>query len=220
MKRPIITADQVRSRPGARSGSVTKLAVSGQPIMTARGQIARLNGGGAVSSKPPYPPRRLTELGALAFHDRVGSARGCPVSACRLTCVFAVCLERGFPLCGFADVVAGCGAAVARPRRPAGAGLAGFWRTGRAGEGRVDVPKSPADPGRGEPSRQGGAFPGQAEVFGQGPGEPELGVAGDGQPGPPVGGGGVADLGGGPAEDLLEQAEGVFKIKPAEECLP
>src|SRR6266542_2075159 len=113
-----------------------------------------------------------------------------PGLACRLTCVFAVCLERGFPLCGFADVVAGCGSAVARPRRPAGAGLAGFWR------------------------------PGQAEVFGQGPGEPELGVAGDGQPGPPVGGGGVADLGGGPAEDLLEQAEGVFKIKPAEECLP
>src|SRR5207237_2376444 len=27
--------------------------------------------------------------------------------ACRLTCVFAPCGERGFPLCGFADVVAG-----------------------------------------------------------------------------------------------------------------
>src|SRR5713101_6043228 len=61
--------------PGARSRSVTKLAVSGQLLMTASGQMSRLIGGGAVSSKPPYPPRRLTERGALAFRDRVGPAR-------------------------------------------------------------------------------------------------------------------------------------------------
>jgi hypothetical protein len=45
-------------------------------------------------------------------------------------------------------------------------------------------------------------------------------VAGDDQPGPPVRGGGVADLRGGPAEDLLEQAEGVPQVKAAQERLP
>jgi hypothetical protein len=67
----------------------------------------------------------------------------------------------------------------------------------------VDVPESAADPGGGEPPGRGEAFPGQAQVGGQRPGEPELGMAGDDDPGPPVGGGRVADLGGGPAEGLL-----------------
>ncbi len=75
----------------------------------------------------------------------------------------------------------------------------------------VDVPESPPYPGGGEPARRGGLFPGAAQVGCQVAGEAELGVAGDDQPGPPVGGVRVADLGCGPAEDLLEQAEGVFK---------
>jgi hypothetical protein len=132
-------------------------------------------------------------------------------SACSLTCAFAPCFERSFSSGGFPRVMAGCGAAVLRSWGPSGAGLAGFWCTGQAGQGRADVPESAADPGGGEPSRRGRAFPGQAQVVGEGAGEAELGVAGDDQPGPPVGGAGVADLGGGPAEDLLEQAEGVFE---------
>ena len=55
-----------------------------------------------------------------------------------------------------------------------------------AGQGRADVPKPAADPGRGEPPGRGGPFPGQAQVSGQRAGEAELGVGGDDQPGPPV----------------------------------
>jgi hypothetical protein len=38
----------------------------------------------------------------------------------------------------------------------------------------------------------------------------ELGMAGDDDPGPPVRGGRVPEFRGGPAEDLLEQPEGVL----------
>ena len=75
----------------------------------------------------------------------------------------------------------------------------------------MDVPESAADPGGGEPPRGGRAFPGQAKVICERPGEAELGVAGDDQPGPPVSSLRVADFRGGPAEDLLEQPEGVLK---------
>src|SRR6266702_7349686 len=84
-----------------------------------------------------------------------------PLLACRLTCMFAPCLEGELAFGRFADVVAGCGAAVLRPGRASWAGLAGFWCTGRVGDGRADVPKPPADAGRGEPARRRGAFPGQ-----------------------------------------------------------
>src|SRR6266571_6655455 len=123
--------------------------------------------------------------------------------------MFAPCLEGELAFGRFADVVAGCGAAVLRPGRASWAGLAGFWCTGRVGDGRADVPKPPADAGRGEPARRRGAFPGQAQVVGEWPGEPELSVDRDDQPGPPVRGLGLADLGGCPPKDLLEQAEGV-----------
>lgn len=93
--------------------------------------------------------------------------------------------------------------------------------------------RSPTEPGGGgarpeDPVRPGGRAP---LVFGdltidtagleasEG-GEAELGVGGDDQPGPQVGGRGVADLGDRPAEGLLEQPEGVFKIESAEERLP
>jgi hypothetical protein len=120
----------------------------------------------------------------------------------------------------FADVVPGGGAAVFGAGRAAGPGLTGFWRAGGAGRHRAEAAKSAADPGRGEPARRGGTFPGAAQVGGQRPGEPELGVDGDDQPGPAVSGGGVANFGGGPAEDLLEQPEGMLKIKSAQERLP
>ncbi len=75
----------------------------------------------------------------------------------------------------------------------------------------MDGPESAADAGGSQAAARGGLLPGQAEVCGHGAGEPELGVAGEDEPGPPVGGGGVAELGAGPAEDLLKEPERVFK---------
>src|ERR1022692_3172317 len=154
----------------------------------------------------------LAFAGAAVLGSAVASRDQLPgqPSACRLTCLLA----ESFAGCGFllvlAHVMVRGGAAVPGSGWPSGAGFAGFRRTGRAGQVRADVPESSADPGGGEPAGRGGPFPGQAQVGGQRPGEAELGVAGDNQPGPPVSGAGVADSGGGPAEDLLEQPEGVF----------
>jgi hypothetical protein len=130
------------------------------------------------------------------------------------------CLERGFPLGRFPHVVAGCWAAVLRAGWASGAGFAGFRCTGRLGCFRADVPKSPADTGRGQPAWRGGPFPGVAQVRSERAGEAQLGVAGDDQPGPPVRRLRVADFRGGPAEDLPVQAEGVLKIETAQERLP
>jgi hypothetical protein len=47
-----------------------------------------------------------------------------------------------------------------------------------------------------------------------------LGVHGDDDPGPAVGSFGVAQLGCGPSEGLLEQAERVLDVESAQECLP
>ena len=106
--------------------------------------------------------------------------------------------------------MAWCQVAVLRAWRPAGARLAGFWRTGGLGGLRADVPEPAADPGRGQPARPGWPFPGAAQVGGQRTGQAQLGMAGDDQPGPPVRGGRAADLGPGSAEDLLEEPEHVF----------
>src|SRR6266508_5121867 len=114
----------------------------------------------------------------------------------------------------------GCGTAVGRTGWPSRAGLAGFWCTGWAGGLRADVPEPSPDPGRGEPTGRSGSLPWSAQIAGERPGEAELGVAGDDQPGPPVGGLSIADLGCGPAQGLLEQAEGVLKIEAAQERLP
>src|SRR6266536_3585113 len=70
------------------------------------------------------------------------------------------------------------------------------------------------------PIRQGGLLPRAAQVIGQRSREAELGVGGDDQPGPAVGGLRDAELGGGPAQGLLEQPERVFKIASSEERLP
>jgi hypothetical protein len=52
-------------------------------------------------------------------------------------------LECAFPLGRLPHVVAGCWAPVRRSWRAPGAGLAGFRRTGQAGQGRLDVPEPP-----------------------------------------------------------------------------
>jgi hypothetical protein len=118
-----------------------------------------------------------------------------------VTCAFAACLERGFPLRFLAHVVAGRGAPVPRSWRASGPGFGGFRCAGQAGKGGVDVAEPAADPGRGQPARRGGPFPGQAQVLSQGPGEAELGIDGDDQSGPPVGCLRIAEFWGGPAED-------------------
>src|SRR5437660_1791043 len=116
--------------------------------------------------------------------------------------------------------MAGCGPAVRGAWGASGAGLAGFRRAGQYGQRAVDVTETPADPGGGQPAGRAGPLPGQADVGGEAAGEVQLGVGGDDQPGPPVGGGGVADLRGGPSQDLLEQAKGMFQVKAAQERLP
>src|SRR5216684_8045538 len=93
--------------------------------------------------------------------------------ACRLTCLLACSLLGCGLVRVLAYVVACCTAAVLGPGWPSGAGFAGFWCTGWAGQGRADVPEVPADPGGGEPPGWGGAFPGQAQVGGEVPGEAE-----------------------------------------------
>src|SRR5215471_1784994 len=131
--------------------------------------------------------------------------------ACRLTCLLrAADVGRVVAASSFHVVTAGR-VAVLGSGWAAGAGLAGFRRAGWGGCCDAEAAKSAADSGGGEPPGRGGPFPRQAQVVSQRPGEPELGVDGEGQPGPPVGGGRVADLRRGPAEHLLEQAEGVLK---------
>ena len=112
---------------------------------------------------------------------------------------------------GLAHVVPGGGVTVLRSWWPAGSGFAGFRCAGRAGQGLADVPEPAADPGGGQAAGRAGLLPGQAQVGCQVAGQAELGVAGDDQPGPPAGGGRVAQLGPGPAEDLLEEPERVLK---------
>jgi hypothetical protein len=65
---------------------------------------------------------------------------------------------------------------------------------------------SPRGRGRGQAPTLGRAFPGTAPVAGEWPGEAQLSVDRDDDPGPPVRSVRVADLRGGPAEDLLEHA--------------
>src|SRR5215471_10214413 len=90
------------------------------------------------------------------LHETPLRARGAP---CRLTCAFAPCSEREFPLRRFSHVMAWCQVAVLRAGRSARAGLARFRRAGGLGGLRADVPKPAADPGRGQPARRGGPFP-------------------------------------------------------------
>jgi len=110
------------------------------------------------------------------------------------------------------------GSAVSRAWRAAGAELAGFRRAGQIGQCLADVAEPAPDAGGGQPAGRAGPLPGQPQIGGEVAGEPDLEVAGEDQPGPPVGGGRVAQPGPGPAENLLEEPERVFKA--AQERLP
>ena len=109
--------------------------------------------------------------------------KGGLVLACRLTCAFAPCLERGALLVVFPTSWRSAGWRFFDPGGRPGPGLPGFDApAGRLGCFRADVPKPPADTCRGEPPRGGGAFPGAAQVSGQRPGEAQLGMTGEDQP--------------------------------------
>ena len=178
-------------------GRVIRVAGPADPVQ----RTGRARAGGCITGRtdptsaepdavpPPRPHRLASEIGLGSPPERSS------LLACCLTCAFASCLERAVPLRRLPHVVAGCRAAVLRPWRAAGAGLAGFRCAGQAGQGRVDVPEPPADPGRGQPPGRGGPFPGQAQVRRQRPGEAELGVAGDDEPGPPVAAAGSRSFG-------------------------
>jgi hypothetical protein len=60
-----------------------------------------------TTPEPGAPP-----VGSRSYQFVVGVYEDVLTSACRLTCSVLPCLEGGFPLGGFPDVVAGCGVAV------------------------------------------------------------------------------------------------------------
>ena len=130
------------------------------------------------------------------------------------------CRSVGCVFSGCVHVVAGCGTSVLSPQWPSGAGTGGFRRAGRAGGLWADVQEVAADADGSERVRGAGLFPGTAPVSGEWAGEAELGVGGEDQPGPAVGGFRRADLRGGPAEGLFEQAEGVLDVEAPQVCLP
>src|ERR1700744_3189126 len=112
---------------------------------------------------------------------------------------------------GLADRVAGWLVLVLRAFGSPGAGPGGFRRVRGGACCIACAAECGADPAGGHlPGRDGG-LPGQAPG-GQGAGEPQLVPGRDDDPGPAVGGGGVAEPGGGPAELLLEEAEAVLDV--------
>ena len=110
--------------------------------------------------------------------------------------------------------MAGGGSLVLRALRAAGAGPGGFRRAGGNGQVLADAPVAPADAGGGEAAGRARLLPGQPDVVGESAGEVQLDVGGYDEPGPPVGGGGVAELRAGPAELLLEEPERVLSRPP------
>src|SRR5271157_2217649 len=170
----------------------------------------------SITSKP------ATMVSVSSTNVSDSSCPSIPVHPLSLLFNLSVCgffLGSGWPG-GFPHVMAGGRAAVPGTGRAPGSWFAGFRCRCEGGQCAVDVPESLADPGGGQAAGRGGALPGQAEVFGDAAGEPELGQGGQDQPGPPVGGGGVAEPGAGPAEDLLEEPECVFDIETPQERLP
>src|SRR5512147_245053 len=101
-----------------------------------------------------------------------------------------------------------------------GARPGGIRCAGREGDLRSEVAKPSTHPGGGQPSGWAGPFPAAAQVVGEVASQAQLGVAGDDQPGPAVGGVRVTQLGGGPAQVLFEESEGVLEVEPAQERLP
>jgi len=93
--------------------------------------------------------------------------------------------------------------------------LPGFGAPARQGRVAWMFPEPAADPGRGQPARRGGPFPGQAQVCSEGAGEAELGVGGDDQPGSTrSAAAGSRSFGAVQPRTCNEQGlEGVFKIE-------
>src|SRR6266851_7274107 len=175
-----------------------------------------------ASAFPERPARRSARAGehGISRFSRRRTPYMRRVSACYLILLPAAFLFWLVSLDGLAHVVAGGRAAVLRSGRSAGSGSAGFRRAGQTGQCLADVAEPAADPGGGQPAGRAGPLPGQPEVFGESAGQPELGVAGDDDPGPPVGGRRITQLRARPAENLFQEPERVFDIKPAQERLP
>src|SRR6266487_6893444 len=111
------------------SGSVTFAAPARAVADFARGLTA-LPAVRAVAASAVQ--RRRCTVAQLADELARGPVQGSALLrlACRLTCAFAPCRERGITFRRLAHVVAGCGSAVLGSWRPSGAGLAGFRCTG------------------------------------------------------------------------------------------
>lgn len=99
-----------------------------------------------------------------------------------------------------------------------GPGLTGFWRTGRAGDGR-GYSETGGGRGAGEPLPRGWVFPRLGAGVGEWPGQPEPGVDRDDQPGPPV----PRRRGRGSwrwsSRGLLNEATGALEVQAAQERL-
>src|SRR5260370_39846330 len=93
----------------------------------------------------PEPTRRGHDTRATLTLTRQDHELRDSLIACRLTCSFAPCLERGFPLRRFSHVIAGCGPSVLRSWRASGAGLAGVWCTGGLGRLSAGGSEFPAE---------------------------------------------------------------------------
>ncbi len=209
---PGITSLRPTQRPSPCSVKITG-------VTAGRRQIPRSSCGGwtALASRPPTcsaacAATRAWHLGTSAdsrlFRAMITAVCG---RSPGLRSLLVVC-GSGVGLPGgehASNGVAGGGPLVLRAMGAARAGSGGFRCTGRRARLRVQVPEPPADPGRGEPVRFRWPFPRPAEICGERTGEAELCVGGQDEPGPAIGRGRVTEPEPGPAEGLLEQAEGV-----------
>ena len=131
------------------------------------------------------PPGKATAAAAdpPGGHSRQADGRGCKVttaarplrttaSACRLTCSSSPGLSEASLWVVFPTSWRGAGR---RFFDPVGARGRVCRVSAHGGQGsRVDVPKSAADPGRGQPCCRGGPFPGQAQVRRERAGQAQL----------------------------------------------
>ncbi len=116
------------------------------------------------------------------------------------------------------SVVAWCRVLVGVSGGSSWSGSGGFRCSGGAGGLCARVPKPSPHAGGCKPLRGSGFLPRVSQVGGEVAGEAELGVGGQQQPDPPVGSGRVAKLRAGPAEGLLEHADGRMWNQPPQKA--